>query len=603
MMKIFSPRNFAWLLITLSFFSGILSAYVWLWKATEKRIIRAEVSTPSTPSQIHVHQVLRKDDESLESARSSLMAQVSAKPVDRRASAVEVLPFKATIDRRPAPLARLKERTRFVGCRAISYLVVSPFVTLNLNHDMSRGANCRVSIRFPSMRYLADFKNRLPNHPWAVPSVDPGGLGISFSGSPSVSPVSRAQFLIERHHSSRRNKSGFPIRLECLLPSDVELLTCESLSSLDSAALVSQSLESVWLEAEFPLKAGSALHTISSRWPWRALRTHDDNLTRIFHQTRDRPGTRRRTTTHESPVAFIHGPVWNEIRYRGVSDLDPFKRYPAGGYHNAAALNLLHLARSSSEFTMMVAVPAGQYHQAGQFWEHFLSLSSCDVDRWGMTRDCKKKVKDLLAARAIVVKIIAIPMSAPVFQRTFQAGQNAFGHWVVERYASDYEIMVYLDADATLISPSGKSITRTIRNLFSSQRSCAQRQFVLVEQQAFRDRSTISGGLTCIDQLQHNASRWNASYHRCVRALGNLAAHTDSLLGFEIHDALVETTLGRRRCALWMANSPGLVDPAKLLEIHLTSKSRKCKCGSPLEVSEPRLLLQRHLTRIHSDHF
>ena len=95
-------------------------------------------------------------------------------------------------------------------------------------------------------------------------------------------------------------------------------------------------------------------------------------------------------------------------------------------------------------------------------------------------------------------------------------------------------------------------------------------RFALRERQ-FPDEASIADMWKCTNVLSN--TEWEA-VDRCHRALGNVAARSDSVRALSVH--YVDSMRGF--LAPWVQDLVQYVPSTKVIELHMTKKERSCSC-------------------------
>lgn len=580
------------------------------------------------------HDVMKNVQETYKGATShvewSPKSVSSVVPTDDLIGKFQSIPLHATIDRRPLIVrkqmyddheAKLTAGGKLMGCA----LTGSTFVS-NLKHQevdplddyKECKPQCDVCFQFSNREDMANF----------VPGVGYEPLKKNQESTATKCFTGRATMHARFAHwqkTSRKYKDedfGHQWHVDCMLPDGIQELTCREISRMQEEIEGRDELQKISFRTRIEMDASfdESLKRmfVDTEWPWTAVMTHDDDrskiargLNRVWNDVNSNFVPRNH---REMTLAHVEGPGYDMSEFQGSLSLKSMlnDKESKGGVHKRLVTNLFHLIRNSPKSTHMIAVVDGQARRSYEFACKLLNTDIQDMYKeygrsaFGHAKsgmdlipiDAMSKesfyfrapknmsLMELLRMRGIKIHMIPIITPSLVFERTVCGGQYTFPPYLAARFAADYQVMMFIDGDTTLIeSKPDKTLNEILYDRFFSEESskCAGHRLRLIEQHVKPEHETVEKVLQCTQELWNDKEKWAYANKNCNLKEGHIVARTDSIYSFSIHhpETLPEyLPEGLDDCVSWgnKENDRYFLTANEFVQLHLRDRERKAEC-------------------------
>lgn len=457
-------------------------------------------------------------------------------------------PLSATVDRRPLIIRKQlmsmknddnKQNEQqqnqdnpenLLGCAISSVTYVSDIEKIDIKKGR-RNPTCHVCIQFSNLydmhRFLPDVEHHLPS-----PTMASDESTKCFAG---YAEVENPFYFMWQQKSAKEEgfvDFGYPITLDCQLPSGIQELTCRDLSKLQQQIPIRDDVLNIYFTTTFSLDAvansskqqsemGLTFNT-TSHWPWEAVMSHDDDRSRIakrmgkFWNDVSPVDSFIPSSVETMKFARVEGPGFHQTKYSTNSSAVDLKikmtlqsmnmdETSNGGLHQRLPISLFHAIRNSPGSTQIIAVLHGQAMRSYGQLQRMLAMKVTEVfspyghsvyrlaveagtsmdlipiDRIIQYQRVEKyneddllanvTLRDLLSARNI--RIHLTPYIAPAISalNTVCGEQYGFATYLAARYAADFDAILFGDGDTVFLEAPSKneSIPSTFFNkLFSN---------------------------------------------------------------------------------------------------------------------------------------
>lgn len=192
---------------------------------------------------------------------------------------------------------------------------------------------------------------------------------------------------------------------------------------------------------------------------------------------------------------------------------------------------------------------------------------------------------DLLRLRNI--KLLMVPIITPsiLLEKSVCAGQYQFTTYLAARYSADYQVMMFIDGDTTVMEKTLTSKQIFYDRFFSPEKStkCAGHRFDLIEQYVRPEDSSDRRVLECTHDLVSHPEKWIYAMTNCRLKEGHIVGRTDAIYAYNVHHPTTLTKyapLGVDDCNTgnkWSGRFYLL--ESELVQIHLRDRERKPECA------------------------
>jgi len=540
----------------------------------------------------------------------------------------QTAPLLATVDRRPLTAQKqimaneLHNDGKILGCAMVGTTFLSDLADVYRRFE-ELPVHCDLCIQFSSRQDIKNF----------VPGVGYEPVGKSqtstatkcFSGNAQL----RARFPNWQREDARFKDFGYPWTVDCTLPNGIKELTCEEITKFQDNPRNVDSVQKIYFQTKVSLdgffSTGSPkTFTVVTRWPWDALRSHDDDrsnfATSLPEAWNDKTSAFVPSSPNELKLAHVEGPGYTKTEMEGSLALESMKQNPNsyGGVHRRLIANLFHLIRNAPNSTHIMAVVDGQAHRSYQKItsvinqkvtelypkygktilndynllkkKEYVPITMMDHKLGGGHKSLDMTLKDLLRLRGIKIHIVPLATPSIAFEKSVCGIQYAFTSYLAARFAADYHVMMYIDGDTAMLEKS-KTMQNIYFDRFFSEKSnkCVGHRFRLFEQYVRPEDDNIDRVLQCTKELITDPKKWNYVSKNCHLKEGHVVARTDSIHEFNVHhpDTIEEyLPIGLKDCI-----TPGnretdeyFLTSNEIVQIHLRDRERKPECTCFAEV-------------------
>jgi len=538
----------------------------------------------------------------------------------------QTAPLVATVDRRPLTAKRqmvldedgLHNNGKLLGCAMTGVTFVSNLEFIYRKFE-DLPVRCDLCIQFASRQ---DSKVFLEDIGYEILDSDQTTTATRcINGKARLN----ARFPQWQRNDERFKGFGYPWTVDCALPNGIKELTCEEITKLQDDSLTTGGVQKIYFETNIALDgyfstSSPKTFNVVTRWPWDALRSHDDNrshfATSLPEAWNDDSSTFVPSSYKTLKLAHAEGPGYSKIKVDGETALESMLISPNShaAVHKRLITNLFHLIRNAPNSTHILAVVDGQAHQSykrivnllntkvidlypqnsNAILAHYDALKDMDyipvamMDRNAAEvkhlRD-KVTLRDLLFLRGIKIHMVPLTTPSIAFEKNVCGIQYAFTAYLAARFAADYHVMMYIDGDTAMIERSETMQEIYYKRFFSEQSTkCVGHRFRLLEQYVNPDDDNIDRVLKCLDDLAIDRKRWDYVVKNCHLKEGHVVARTDSIYEFNVHhpDTLDDyLPNGVKNCI-----TPGnkitdeyFLTANEIVQVHLRDRERKPECA------------------------
>jgi hypothetical protein len=310
------------------------------------------------------HLVLENIVATYEGASSHIRYDGSALPPE---VAMQAAPLMASVDRRPIVVrkqllddreAELARGGALLGCA----MTATTFVTNLLQLDVS-AANlkrhgdqhtCQLCFQFSNRHDVAHFLPETGDTANLAIVTQPDAHTKCVAGAASIHALFAQWQQQEESKGERFQGFGYPWTVDCMLPNGIKQLTCREISRMQNNSRGNHTrLNDVNVHLETGLvlstknqrpKAQATTITVTSKWPWSALTSHDDDRSTIADKLSftwtDENSWSVPKHAQEMKLAHVEGPGWSDSS--------------RGGVHARLLVNLYHFIRHSPGSTHII---------------------------------------------------------------------------------------------------------------------------------------------------------------------------------------------------------------------------------------------------------
>ena len=180
----------------------------------------------------------------------------------------------------------------------------------------------------------------------------------------------------------------------------------------------------------------------------------------------------------------------------------------------------------------------------------------------------------------VSVRLTPVAMSEQAFRTMICGGQYGFTSYMLARFAPEFQVVLYLDGDATLLeAPSGgRSLRNVLYDRMFVNEKCVNQRFHLIE--SYVSPSEAHRVMQCALQVQQNVTQFHQMVEQCEVAFGHIAARADSAITMDVHHVQIEKELlmpGLQDCA--SDDTKFKVPTSDFIELHLSPKKKKPECA------------------------
>ncbi|GFH46288.1 hypothetical protein CTEN210_02762 [Chaetoceros tenuissimus] len=520
----------------------------------------------------------------------------STDPIDDLRGHFQTIPLHATVDRRPLIVRKqliedkkkkqsLAANGKLLGCAITGSTFVSDLERQYLENYKQFTPTCDVCFQFSNREDMANF---VPSLGYEV--LKPKNISTAtkcFGGEAAV----EAKFAGWQQSRPHYKHTGYQWQVDCVLPNGIQELTCREISKMQKEINAQDDLRNIYFRTKIEMDGWFSNASISEKaslkkrflvfteWPWTALMSHDDNRSAIASNLsmswNDVNSTFIPTTHQEMTIAHVEGPGYDQTQYNGSLSLKSMSvdKESKGGIHPRLVLNLFHLIRNAPGSTHMMAVVDGQARRSYQEVVKLLNTSISNlfevygervfgstesmallleqvlipIDKMRPSPNIKSSSTDLRSSMTLIellsirnIKIHMIPVITPsiVFERTVCGGQYTFMAYLAARYAADYQVIMFLDGDATIVEGNSKrTLNEMLYNRFFSKNSskCAGHRMRMIEQYVKPENSNTEKLLQCTQEVALDKNKWKYAMKNCNLAIGHIVARSDSIHAFSVH--------------------------------------------------------------------
>ena len=586
----------------------------------------------------------------------------------------QVLPLMATVDRRPIIVRKqiiedqnnnINKRSsaynniQHLGCAISSTTFVSDLAMQDVksrNPYENYPHRCQICFQFSNLEDMHNFGGRTTTKESSSSSnndivvhTDESVATKCFQGvSATLSESNNAEW---QQKDERFVGYGYPWTVDCQMPNGIPELTCEAISNLQKSMIAYQDdnnhdddggrddIQSISYHTRFSLdgwfnldmdnentkKRGQYVKRkfdIHSRWPWKAVMSHDDHRSKIAKGLQS-PSAFVPRNVEEFKLAHVVGPIYDANSSSTSIKSTALNPESRGGIHFRFLTTLFHLIRNAPGTTHMIAVVDGQVKQTQRnlmkllqtpihiLYPKYSSILATPlymddelipISKMTVTTESYKTnlirnrnshndttLMDVLRHRKIHINIVPIMTPNMAFQKSVCGVQYLFTTYLAARYAADYHAMMYIDGDVALIESSKKTLNQMLFDRFfdiDKSSHCAGHRIRMLEQfvEPKYDDDT-SKVLQCTAGLATNHTKWDYALHKCQLKEGHIVARTDSIYAFNVHhpETLSEYTPdGVDDCIA--RGGHGNFDryylkEKEMVELHLRNRQRKSGCS------------------------
>ena len=522
---------------------------------------------------------------------------------------------------------KLANNGKLMGCAISATTFVSNLESQYLKHYKEYTPACDVCFQFSNREDMNDFVPSVGYEP-----LKPGQKSIAtkcFGGKAALS----ARFADWQQNDARFKGYGYPWTIECVLPNGIQELTCREISRLQASMDESSrdDVQDIYFKTRFALDGWFGIWSkqvlVHSRWPWKALMSHDDDRSRIAEELpnawNDVKSAFIPKNAKELKLVHVEGPGYDKTEYDGSLSLKSMKKNDSsmGGVHFRLVSNLFHLIRNAPGSTHMIAVVDGQakrtysrmvtllnskisdlYPTYGKvIFDSIPQLHSAGTDlipigsmankssnyvRW--TSDVT--LMEVLRQREIKIHIVPIVTPSMAFEKNVCGGQYTFTAYLAARFAADYQVMMYIDGDTAMVEHGKNDSSSTLQSIlydrfFSNKSSkCSGHRLRLIEQYVKPADESVERVLQCTHDLSSDTKKWKYAMENCHLKEGHIVARTDSIYALSVHhpDTLpgylpkgVEDciTKGNKETDRYFLKA------SEFVQLHLRNRERKPECA------------------------
>lgn len=547
-------------------------------------------------------------------------------PTDDLHGQFQAVPLLATVDRRPLIVRKqLKDDAHrskqlvadgnLMGCALASTTFVSNLESQHLKHYKEYRPTCDVCFQFSNREDMEKFVPGVGYEP-----LKPNQRSIAtkcFGGKATVS----ARFADWQQKDERFNGFGYPWIVDCILPNGIEELTCREITRMQNEIENRDDLQGIYFRTRFYVDGWfgiwSKQFVVHSRWPWKAVMSHDDDRSKIARKVSqtwdDVKSGYVPANARELTLAHVEGPGYDKTEYKGKLALKSVSIHSdsKGGVHTRLISNLFHLIRNAPGSTHMLAVVDGQakksYEQIVELLQTKISvlypnygdivfhnidemkqldliplskMASSKALRW--TSDMT--LLELLRFRGIRIHMVPITTPSIAFERNVCGGQYSFAPYLAARFAADYHVIMFIDGDTAIVE-SSKTLQSILYDRFFSKMSskCAGHRLRLIEQYVKPEDENIDRLLQCTHDITSNRSKWNFAMKNCHLKEGHIVARTDSIYSFSVHhpDTLKDYLPKGVEDCITPGNEESdryFLKENEFVQLHLRDRERKAEC-------------------------
>jgi hypothetical protein len=499
----------------------------------------------------------------------------------------QTIPLLATVDRRPIIVRKqliddkknrlnLAANGKLLGCAMTGATFISDLELLELKHY---APTCDVCFQFVNHKDMTDF---VPSLGYEVlkPGLQSTAATKCFEGEATV----EARFADWQRGNRRFKGSGYQWHVDCALPNGIQELTCREISRMmqDDINLLDDS-QKIYFKTKFELdgwfrqpdsdddwSSQKRRFRIHTEWPWTAVKSHDDDRSAIANglstSWNDIDSKFVPSNHHEMSLAHVEGPGYDQSEYGGHISLKSMNadKLSKGGIHPRLVSNLFHLIRNAPGSTHMLAVVDGQAQRSYNVMLMLLNTSISDLFKMygkvfrnvGTLNDQdlipissmnpidvnssqpSMTLLELLRIRKIKIHMVPIITPSLVFEKTVCGGQYTFTPYLAARYSADYQVIMYIDGDTTMVESSNKrTLNEILYDRFFGQKSskCAGHRMRLIEQYVKPEYNNNEAVLQCTQNLALDKRKWQYALKNCHLKEGHIVARTDSVYAFSVH--------------------------------------------------------------------
>ena len=542
----------------------------------------------------------------------------------------QVEPLMATIDRRPL-IARkqiirdkgaLHSNGTLLGCAFSSSTFVShlsEIVIKEKDGKKTQKATCAVCFQFSNVQDMESF----------LPDVGYQPIGQTATKCVGARAYLKGRFAKWQKSDERFEGFGYPWNVDCHLRNGIKELACQEISIIAT----SDSIQKIYFQTKFDLKTtikdGPTGIRVISRWPWDAVRSHDDDrrkiATNIPINWNDTASMYIPSRHQDLKLVHIEGPGYSKFEteesgldHGGVPALASMLQNPNsnGGVHFRLVSNLVHLIRNAPKSTHMIAVVDGQAihtlkvlrkllhskisdlypaHAQSIYQNYDLLkkkeyISITQIKKMKLPKVNKRHLSELTlhdVLRLREIKIHLVPITTPLiaFEKSVCGIQYAVTSYLAARFAADYQVMMYIDGDTAMIEHSSQTLQEILYKRFYSQHSyqCVGHRFRLIEQFVRPEDESPDRVLECARQLSTNMTKWDYVNKNCNLKEGHIAARTDSIYELNVHhpDTLPHYLPPGLKDCISKGNKETqeyFFGQDEIVQIHLRNRQRDASC-------------------------
>lgn len=499
-------------------------------------------------------------------------------PTDDLQGQFQAVPLLATVDRRPIVVRKqlhddAKRNKHLVaggdlmGCALTATTFVSNLDSQHLKHYKEYTPTCDVCFQFSNREDMEKFVPGVGYEP-----LKPHQKSIAtkcFGGKASLS----ARFADWQQKDERFTDFGYPWTVDCILPNGIEELTCREITRMQHEIEDRDDLQNIFFRTRFYLDGWFGIWSkqfmVHSRWPWKAVMSHDDDRRKIAKNIsmrwNDATSDFVPANAKELKLAHVEGPGYDKTEYKGGLSLKSvsINKESRGGVHSRLISNLFHLIRNAPGSTHMIAVVDGQakrsYDRMIELLETKVSVlypsygdvMFSDIDEMkqldlipigrmnaskGLRWHSDMSLIDLLRLREIKIHMVPITTPSISFERSVCGGQYPFAPYLAARFAADYHVVMFIDGDTAIVENS-KTLQSILYDRFFSKNSskCAGHRLRLIEQYVKPQDDNVDRLLQCTHDITSNPSKWRFAMKNCHLKEGHIVARTDSIYAFSVH--------------------------------------------------------------------
>ena len=549
-------------------------------------------------------------------------------PVDDIDINFQALPLLATVDRRPLIVrkqlwddrthGKLAANGKLLGCAISSTTFVSNLESQYLKHYKEHSHTCDVCFQFSNREDMKLFVPGVGYEP-----LQNGQASVAtkcFGGKATIT----ARFADWQQKDERFEGYGYPWTVDCEMPNGIRELTCREISNLQNSIEERDDVQHIYYKTRVVLDGWFGVYYkqffVHSRWPWKALMSHDDDRSKIAENLGtswdDVESAFVPKNAKELKLAHVEGPVYDKTEFEGMlslksMNLDPKSR---GGLHFRLLSNLFHLIRNAPGSTHMIAVVDGQANQSyqnllelldtkisvlyptyGKVFDQtliaFNSLSLIPISKMSQRSSFLRSfsgsdmtLMELLRYRKIKIHMVPIVTPSLAFEKSVCGGQYPFASFLAARYAADYHAIMFIDGDTAMVEKS-KTLQSVLYDRFFSKNSskCAGHRLRLIEQYVKPQDDNTDRVLACTEDLSSNQDKWDYAMKNCHLKEGHIVARTDSIYAFSVHhpDTLSKYLPQGIEDCITSGNKEDdryFLKESEFVQLHLRDRERKPEC-------------------------